>query len=132
MTNDPEGAARGLLIELEDRLATHDLEQMADLFTDDVVLIGDAVENFYRKSTVAYLGTMADMKATVRWKWDRVAVVLSEPGLLSFAATGTMAFDEESGQPIGDSEPFRVTCLAVEQGDRWRLRHFHGSAPRAD
>jgi uncharacterized protein (TIGR02246 family) len=124
--------ARGLLAELEERLATHDLDQMVDLITDDVVLIGDAVENFDRDETVAYLSLMADMKFTVRWEWDRVAVLLSAPQLLSFAAVGTIAFYDESGEPHGHREPFRLTCLAVEDGGRWRWRHFHGSAPNAD
>ena len=132
MANDAESAARGLLAELEQRLAAKDLDAMADLFTDDVVLIGDEVENFDRESTVAYLALMADMKPTVRWDWDRVAVLLNAPGVLSFAAAGTIAFDDEAGQRRSDPEPFRLTCLAVEQGDRWRWRHFHGSAPRAD
>ena len=56
MADDAESVARGLLAELEERLAAKNLDQMADLFTDDVVLIGDSVENFDRVSTVAYLG----------------------------------------------------------------------------
>lgn len=132
MTTDAESAARGLLAELEERLAGKDLNRITDLFTNDVVLIGDAVENFDRDTTVAYLRLMAEMKPTVRWDWNRVAVLLSKPGLLSFAAAGTMAFYDETGQRMGDPEPFRVTCLAVEESDRWRWRHFHGSAPTDD
>jgi hypothetical protein len=33
---------------------------------------------------------------------------------------------------MGDPEPFRVTCVAVDGPDGWQLKHFHGSAPRAD
>jgi uncharacterized protein (TIGR02246 family) len=129
---DADGTARNLLAELEDVLATHDLDQMVDLFTDDVVLIGNDSENWNRDETVAYLSEMAEMKFTVRWEWDRVAVVLSAPGLLAFAAAGTMGFFDQSGQLDGDREPFRVTCLAVEDRGRWRWRHFHGSDPKAD
>ena len=132
MNEDPERTARTVLAELEERLATHDIDRIAGFFTDDVVLIGDAEENFDRDATVAYLGVMADMTPTVRWDWDRVAVVLNTPGLLSFAAAGTMGFYDPDGQLLGDREPFRVTCLAVEGPDGWRLRHFRGSAPRSD
>jgi SnoaL-like domain len=66
LMSGPDATARALLRELEERLATKDLDQMTDLFTDDVVLIGDAVENFDRSSTVEYLGLMADMTPTVR------------------------------------------------------------------
>jgi uncharacterized protein (TIGR02246 family) len=130
MSEDPERSVRRLLEELEERLATHDLSHMADFFTDDVVLIGDAEENFDRETTVAYLRLMANMTSTVRWEWGRVAVVLNAPGLLCFAAAGSMGFHDPAGQLLGDREPFRVTCLAVEEQGHWRLKHFHGSRPR--
>ena len=132
MTADPEHVARTVLAELEERLATHDLDQMADFFTDDVVLIGDAVENFDREATVGYLGLMADMAPTVRWNWERVAVVLDDPGLLVFAAAGSLAFHDASAQPLGDPEPFRLTCVAIQADGGWRLKHFHGSRPAED
>jgi uncharacterized protein (TIGR02246 family) len=132
VTEDPEQGARSVLAELEERLATHDLDRMVDFFTDDVVLIGDDGENFDRDTTVAYLRVMADMTPTVRWNWDRVAVVLNEPGLLSFGAAGLIGFHDPAGQLLGDWESFRVTCLAVQQQGGWRLRHFHGSRPSSE
>jgi hypothetical protein len=75
---------------------------------------------------------MADMAPTVRWQWEHVAVVLDAPGALGVAASGTIAFHDPEGKPLGDPDPFRATCLAVESGGEWRLKHFHGSAPRAD
>jgi uncharacterized protein (TIGR02246 family) len=132
MTGEAERSARGVLGELEQRLATHDLDQMVAFFTDDVVLIGDTEENFDRATTVAYLQQMADMTPTVRWEWDRVAVVLDAPGLLSFAAAGSMGFYDPAGQLMGEAQPFRVTCLAVEEQGEWRLKHFHGSRPRLE
>lgn len=129
VTEDAEASARSVLAELEKRLATHDLDQIVDFFTDDVVLVGDAEENFDRDTTVAYLRLMAEMTPTVRWQWHRVAVVLNSPGLLSFAAAGSMGFYDPAGKLMSDPEPFRVTCLAVQEQDGWRLRHFHGSRP---
>jgi len=132
MGTESDNAARGLLVELEERLATHDLDRMAEFFTDDVVLIGDSVENFDRSSTVAYLKLMADMTPTVRWDWDRVSVVYDSPEVMCFAAAGAMTFYNEEQEPLGQSEPFRVTCLAVRTAAGWRLQHFHGSAPQAE
>jgi uncharacterized protein (TIGR02246 family) len=130
MTNGPEQSARDVLAELERRLATHDLDQMIDFFTEDVVLVGDAEENFGRDATRAYLREMADMAPSVHWEWDRVAVVVDAPGVLSFAAVGSIAFHDAAGQPLGEQAPFRVTCLAVQEQNVWRLRHFHGSRPQ--
>jgi uncharacterized protein (TIGR02246 family) len=132
MTAEAERSARGVLGELEERLATHDLDQMVAFFTEDIVLIGDTEENFDRATTVAYLQVMADMTPTVRWEWDRVAVVLDQPGLLSFAAAGSIGFHDPTGQLMGEAQPFRVSCLAVEEQGGWRLKHFHGSRPRLE
>jgi uncharacterized protein (TIGR02246 family) len=124
-----EQRARGVLAELESCLATHDLDQMVDFFTEDVALIGDAEEAFGRDAVRAYLRVMADMEPTVRWEWDRVVVVLDSPTVLSFAAVGSIAFYDPAEQPLGEAAPFRLTCLAVQAQDVWRLRHFHGSRP---
>jgi hypothetical protein len=35
MTEDPERIARSVLFELEERLATHDLDRIVDFFTED-------------------------------------------------------------------------------------------------
>ena len=132
MTENSEQAARSVLAMLEESLATHNVDQVMAFWTDDAVLIADADENFDGAATAEYLGHMADMPRTVRWQWDQVAVVLDAPGLLSFTAAGNMGFHDASGQLLQDRGRFRVTCLAVEGPAGWRLKHFHGSAPRAD
>jgi uncharacterized protein (TIGR02246 family) len=125
-----EQSARDVLAELESCLATHDLDQMVEFFTEDVVLLGDAEEAFGRDAVRAYLHVMADMEPTVHWQWNRVEVVLDAPGALSFAAVGSIVFYDPAGQPLGEKAPFRVTCLAVQEQNVWRLRHFHGSRPQ--
>lgn len=124
--------ARALLDELEEVLAAKDLERITDLFSDDIVLIGDDSEHFDRASTVEYLGLMADMTPVVRWNWDQIVTTYAAPSVLSFAAAGTIWFDDQSGQRMGEPEPFRLTGVATDDGDRWRWRHFHGSRPAAD
>jgi uncharacterized protein (TIGR02246 family) len=125
-----EQRARGVLAELESCLATHDLDQMVDFFTEDVVLVGDAEEAFGRDAIRDYLRGMPEMAPTVRWDWHRIDVVLDAPGVLSFAAVGSIEFHDAAKQPLGEGAPFRVTCLAVQEQDVWRLRHFHGSRPQ--
>jgi uncharacterized protein (TIGR02246 family) len=132
MADTSEQTARGLLTQLEESLATHDLKRILELWTDDAVLIGDSEENFDGAATAAYLGGMAEMAPTVRWQWDHVAVVLDAPALLGVAAAGTIAFHDPEGKSLGDPEPFRATCLAVEVDGGWRLKHFHGSARRPE
>jgi hypothetical protein len=105
MGADEERAARGLLAELEERLARKDLEQIADLFTDDAVLVGSEVESLDGESTVKFLTLMAQMGPTAHWRWDRVVAQDSVPGVLCFSAVGTMWFCDEDGQLMSEPEP---------------------------
>ena len=57
-------------------------------------------------------------------------VVLEARGVLCFTAVGSIEFRDAAGQSLGEGAPFRVTCLAVQEQDVWRLRHFHGSRPQ--
>jgi hypothetical protein len=51
-----------------------------------------------------------------------------DENVFCFAALGTVGFDGDSED---ERDTFRLTCVAVGDGSRWRLRHFHGSAPQA-
>ena len=132
MTTDSEATARSILRELEESLATHDLGRMLDFWTDDAVLVGDDSEQWNHQALEEYLGVMADMAPTVRWQWETVAPMANASGTVLFAAAGTISFVDASGEPLGEPEPFRVTCYAIEESGRWRLRHFHGSRPAAE
>jgi hypothetical protein len=122
---DPERIARSLLDQLQADIS--DRDKLLELFSDVVVLFGDDIENFSRDETIAYLTEVAAHGAEIKWEWDRVEVVASEPGSLSFAAAGTIGFYDAAGTLTGGDGPFRLTCVAVEADDRWRLKHFHGS-----
>jgi ketosteroid isomerase-like protein len=89
-----EQSARDVLAAMESCLATHDLDHMVEFFTEDAVLLGDAEEAFGRDALRGYLRGMADMEPTVHWQWDRVVVVLDAPGVLSFAAVGSIVFND--------------------------------------
>jgi uncharacterized protein (TIGR02246 family) len=130
MSSEAEQVARAILAELEERLASKDRDRILEQWTEDAVLIGDAAENFTRDETAAYLTGMAEMAPTVRWEWENVAVMLSSPQALVFAAVGAMGFYDAEGSLMGDTEHFRTTCLAIEEQGSWRLRHFHGSEPQ--
>jgi uncharacterized protein (TIGR02246 family) len=124
----PEQIARGILNELQESVAAKNPDRLARLFTDDVVLFGTAAANLDRNETMAYLARVVAQDGIIKWEWDRVAILVSAPALLCFAVLGTVGFEEAAG--TADRDVFRLTCVAVEQGGRWRLRHFHGSVPQ--
>ena len=115
-----EQSARDVLAELESCLATHDLDQMVEFFTEDVVLLGDAEEAFGRDAVRAYLHVMADMEPTVHWQWNRVEVVLDAPGAPSDLPRRPRT------ERLATEAFSRVTPAVGRRLDRLRL------SPRAD
>jgi ketosteroid isomerase-like protein len=128
MTN-PEQTARVILEELQNAVAAKDLDGLGRLVSDDVVFFGTAEANLDRDQTMAYLAREMAREGIIRWEWNRVAILASAPGFLSFAALGIVVIENPAGLPDGDRAVFRLTCVAVREDDRWRLRHFHGSMP---
>ena len=126
---DGEEAARGILDELQDAITARDLDRLARLFDDDVALFGTAAANVDRAATLAYLARVVDQDATIRWGWEQVVPLVSQRDVLAFAVVGSVGLDAVDGNPLGERQPFRLTCVAVADGERWRLRHFHGSIP---
>jgi len=129
---DAEKTAREVLADLQDAVAAKDLDRLARLFDDDVVLFGTAAANLDRHQTLSYLARVVAQEGIIRWAWDRVAILVSEPEMLAFAVVGSVGLENLVGQPVGNRGDFRVTCVAVRQNGRWRIRHFHGSVPEED
>ena len=124
-----EASARGLLKELEDRLAAKDLSGITEVFTDDAILIGDDAEYLTYEGTVDYLGQMAEMEPVVRWAWEDVVATAYAPGVLGVTAVGSLGFYDASGELLAPRGPFRLTCVAIESESSWRIQQFHGSRP---
>ncbi|MDP3712417.1 MAG: nuclear transport factor 2 family protein [Mycobacteriales bacterium] len=129
---DEEQTARQILDDLQTAVASKDLDRVVALLDDDVVVFGTAAANLGLEQTTSYLAALLQLDGTVRWGWDHVLPLASEPGLLAFAVLGTAGVEDDDGVPDGDPDPFRLTCVAVLRDDRWRLRHFHGSFPYTD
>ena len=128
---DGDTIAHRLLEELQEAVTAKDVDRLLALFSDDPVLFGTTAANLDRQQTRRYLEMVVDQDGFIRWDFQDVVTLVSSPGLVSFAAVGTVGFDDATGRATGRRDAFRLTCVAVEEGDRWRLRHFHGSVPQA-
>lgn len=128
----PSTTAHMLLAALQSAVSRKDEAALVELFDDQAAaLFGTAAECVGPDEVRAYLLRVLQQDGRLRWGWDRVIPLLDEPGALAFAVIGTIGFDDdETGAVVGDREPFRLTCVAVEREGRWRLRHFHGSVPQ--
>jgi hypothetical protein len=128
---DAEQVARGILSQLQDGFVAHDLAAVLRLLDDEVVVFGAGGEGLGAEQSKDYVSRMLAQEGVVRWGWDRVVPLLSEPTVLVFAVRGTVGFDDAQGHALGGRSPFRLTCVAVLRDGRWRLRHFHGSVPQS-
>lgn len=128
---DHEQTARRILGQLQDAVAANDLEELTELFDDEVVLFGTAAANLDSAQTAAYLARVVSQKGTIRWEWEQVLPLLDKSDVFVFAAIGTVGLDDAQGRSIGKRDAFRLTCVAVTQENHWRLRHFHGSVPES-
>ena len=128
---DTEEVARGILSQLQLGFAAHDRAAVMRLLDDEVVVFGAAGQGLDAEHSKDYVSGMLAQDGVVRWGWDRVVPVLTEPTVLVFAVVGTVGFDDAQGRALGERSPFRLTCVAVLRDERWRLRHFHGSVPQS-
>jgi ketosteroid isomerase-like protein len=122
-TERAETTARAILTELQACFADSDVDRFGRLMDDECVLFGTIAANLDRDQTMAYVGPLVEQQATIRWGWDTVVPLVSEPDLLCFAVVGSVGLDD------GGRSVFRLTCVAERNQGRWRLRHFHGSVP---
>jgi ketosteroid isomerase-like protein len=122
---------RAFLAELQHAVAAKDRAATLDLLTGDVVLFGTAAANLDRATTDAYLQQIFELDGVVRWDWETIHVVDERAGAITFVALGSVDVVEPGQLPAEQPQPIRLTALIVDDGDRWRLRHFHGSTPEA-
>jgi uncharacterized protein (TIGR02246 family) len=118
---------RELLDDLQRAVRTKSHATALDLFTEDAALLGTAAANLDRDAVSNYLALVFAQTGYVRWDWEEISVLDARPGAITFVALGSVRLE---GDPEDDStSPIRLTCLAVEESERWRLRLFHGSIP---
>ena len=130
MTDTPPMTARDVLNDLQQAATARNHAAALGLMTDDIVLFGTASANLDRAAASEYLRVVFDQDGVIRWDWTTIQVVDARAGAITFVALGTVGLDD-GGQDQRDAErvPIRLSALIVDEGDRWRLRHFHGSTP---
>jgi uncharacterized protein (TIGR02246 family) len=118
-----------ILGDLQDAVRAKDRARALGLFTSDAALLGTGAASFGRDAVSSYLDLVFGQRGFVSWVWDTVSVLDVRPGAVTFVALGTVSLEGDPDHAAED--PIRLTCLAVEEDGRWRLRMFHGSVPAA-
>lgn len=89
------------------------------------MVFGTSRANFGSEETSDYFRLVVEA-TTVRWHFDRWAVVHEGEAHLLVAAEGQVESDDGTGPERSD---FRLTLWLVQQDGDWKIRHFHGSVP---
>lgn len=121
-----EEQAREVLQTLQELVDARDLDGLLELFDEDSVLIGSASDGRDRAGVRHYLQGVADRAGELRWDWEHVVPFHRTADTVGFAAFGDVVIIDDGTEW---RQPIRMTGLAVRVGQRWRLRHFHGSIP---
>lgn len=125
---DGGAEAREVLGRLQELIDARDLDGLLELFGEGAVLIGSSGDGRDRAGLRRYLEAVVGNPGELRWEWAEVIPFHRTEEAVGFAAFGDVVLAE------GGSEwrqPIRMTGLAVREGGRWQLRHFHGSIPFA-
>jgi hypothetical protein len=125
-TSEPIDLVHQLLDDLQTVMRDRDRATALDLFAEGASLLGTGATNLGREAVDDYLSALVvESTGYPLWDWETVFVVDSRPGAITFVALGAVGWADD---PADDSRtPMRLTCLMLENADRWRIGLFHGS-----
>jgi uncharacterized protein (TIGR02246 family) len=123
LISEPLDLVRHLLRDLQTAMRDRDPAAALDLFAEGASLLGTSATNLDREAVDDYLSALVlEPTGYPLWDWETVSVVDSRPGAITFVALGTVGWADD---PADDSRtPMRLTCLMLENADRWRIGLF--------
>jgi uncharacterized protein (TIGR02246 family) len=116
--------ARQLMADLQSAARAKDLAAALDLYTGDAAVLGPGDANFDREAVTRHVELVLSQPGRARWDWETIEVVDARPDAITFVALGTAGWD---AGPDDGVVPYRMSCLVVDDGDRWRFRLQHGA-----
>ena len=116
--------AESLLRRLQDAVDARDLAALEALFDGGAVLIGPGGDARTPDALHAYLTAVVTQEESLRWEWHEIVPFHEASDTLGFAAFGDIVVSAANGERRA---PIRLTVLAAQSGDSWKLRQFHGS-----
>jgi uncharacterized protein (TIGR02246 family) len=120
-------ALRGLV----GALATHDPEQVLELFTREGAVFGsdDGEEAVGRDELRAFFTAICARQDTISWTWNiKTAATLGD--VVWFVAPGTCVFTKPDGSSVTAADPYRISGVLRRTQGRWLFAVFNGSEPQ--
>jgi uncharacterized protein (TIGR02246 family) len=122
-----DDALRGLVA----ALATHDPEQVLELFTREGASFGsdDGEEAVGRDELRVMFAVICSRPDTVSWTWEvRMAGHLGD--VVWFVASGTGVLTSPDGKAVTAADPYRLSGVLRRTQGRWLFAVFNGSEPQ--
>jgi hypothetical protein len=111
---------------VDEAIGTRNPEPLVGCFAEGAVMAGTTRYNAGDDAVRDYLSLVATANNALRWHLGHHDVFLATDDVIGFGAEGEVewADDEDSGR-----DPFRLTVVARDTPEGWRVLHFHGSVP---
>ena len=112
-------------------LATHDPDEVLDVFTREGAVFGsDAGEEAVGRDELrAFFTQICALADTISWTWDvQMAGTLGD--VVWFVAPGTCVFIRADGSSITAADPYRISGVLRRTQGRWLFALFNGSEPQ--
>jgi uncharacterized protein (TIGR02246 family) len=112
-------------------LATHDPEEVLEVFTREGAVFGSEVdeEAIGRDQLRAIFTKICEWPDTISWTWEiRTAAQLGD--VVWFAASGTCVITALDGRAKTAADPYRITGVLRRTQGRWLFALFNGSEPQ--
>ena len=128
---DAAAIADDALSQLCAALATHDPEQVLELFTREGAVFGSETpeEAVGRDELRAFLTAVCARPESISWTWDmRTAGQLGD--VVWFSASGTCVYTRPDGSTMTAADPYRLSGVLRRTQGRWLFALFDGSEPQ--
>jgi uncharacterized protein (TIGR02246 family) len=111
-------------------LATHDPDEVLDVFTREGAVFGSdqGEEAVGRDELRAFFTALCASPDTISWTWEiRTAGHLGD--VAWFVASGTCVFTHADGTAVIAADPYRLSGVLRRTQGRWLFAVFNGSVP---
>ena len=129
----PDSGIRKCLNEMNDALATKDLQKVMSIYdnSDDIVVVGsDSGEIFIGKKRVeVFMKIIVSMPFIFSFDMDK-ALIQQDNNIAWVFIDTKMVHTKENGK--SSMIPYRITGVLVKKGSDWKWRLFSGSIPRGE
>jgi uncharacterized protein (TIGR02246 family) len=131
VVTEPADIADEALRDFVAALATHDPEEVLEVFTRAGAVFGSEVDEqaVGRDELRAFFTGICEKPNTISWTWE-ITTAGQLGDVVWFAASGTCVITAPDGPPVTVADPYRISGVLRRTQGRWLFALFNGSEPQ--